>query len=181
MLPPGQTGLLVSFYREEAPDSQGRMLSQILAADDQWLEYQHDYIQWLFPLSTRSRFNPTAPLLNEAQISIFQADKGLQARVEMAFRRMLTFYGFDYTMSDDGEPKIGPTHNWAQQSVNWLEEDNHNFLRITRILISLQLLGLPSQARAFYDALDRLYHSPDGQPIGEETFGFWTRAFEQPL
>lgn len=178
MLPPRQISPLVSFYREEAPDSTGRMLSQILAADDHWLEYQHDYIQWLFPLTTRSRFNPTAPLLDAAQIAVFQADGGLQARVEAAFRRMLAFYGFDYTRGDDGEPKIGPTPNWTQQSLNWLEEDNHNFLRITRILTSLQLLGLSVQARAFYVALDALYHSPDGQPIGEETFGFWTRAFE---
>jgi hypothetical protein len=51
------------FYRGEGEDHCGRKLRQIIAKSDVWLEETHDYIQWLFPLPTASRFNPDAPIL----------------------------------------------------------------------------------------------------------------------
>ncbi len=174
-----QEGPLVQFYREKEPDTAGRRLSQILAWSDDQLEYTHDYIQWLFPLQTYSQFNDDAPILDEAQINIFRGDRDLQAKVLEAFRRMLRFYGFDY--QDQAEesdfPPITRSANWQQHRANWLTSGNHNFLRITRILTSLQLLGLESQAQAFFRALQEIYQQlPQGQPIGPTSFNYWKAA-----
>ena len=65
---------LVAFYRENAPDSEGRTLSQLWAWDDERLEEVHDYIQWLFPLPEPSQFNPDAPLLTPQDIEAFKWD-----------------------------------------------------------------------------------------------------------
>lgn len=60
--------IIVAFYRNQRPDSQRRMIEDIWLWDYQKLEYTHDYIQWLFPLQQKSRFNPDAPLLNDQAI-----------------------------------------------------------------------------------------------------------------
>ena len=65
---------IVDFYRNKQPDSEGRFLNDILGWDDARLEYAHDYIQWLFPLTTPSQFNPDAPLLDDVQIEVFRTD-----------------------------------------------------------------------------------------------------------
>lgn len=54
---------LVDFYLGTAPDDHGRTFDAILAHDDEWLEYTHNFIQWLFPLTSNSGANPTAPTL----------------------------------------------------------------------------------------------------------------------
>jgi hypothetical protein len=54
--------VIVAFYLNQRPDSQGRMIEDIWLWDSHRLEYTHDYIQWLFPLKQKSRFNPDAPL-----------------------------------------------------------------------------------------------------------------------
>jgi len=84
---------LLAFYRG-GRDTEGRTLDQILAWDDVELEYVHDYIQWLFPTTRRSAFNPVAPVLTDEVISFFRRDGALRDRLLAAFDRMLRFYGF---------------------------------------------------------------------------------------
>jgi hypothetical protein len=54
-------------------------------------------------------------------------------------------------------------------------EDVHNYLRITRILTSVRLLGLEEYAEAFYEALGNVYKEYASR-IGPETWGYWTNA-----
>src|SRR5687767_5392549 len=91
----GETSPIVGFYRGTTPDARGRMLEDILAADDGWLERTHDYIQWLFPLRARSAFNMHAPILDDATIEAFLAHDSLRNNLRRAFGRMLAFYGFE--------------------------------------------------------------------------------------
>jgi hypothetical protein len=58
---------------------------------------------------------------------------------------------------------------------------NHNHLRLTRMLRSLQLLGEPQAARALFDALADVYNGErrgGGNGISERTFDFWKSAVE---
>ncbi len=162
---------LVSFYRNLAPDDRGRMLDGILARDDDWLEYTHDYIQWLFPLVAPSGANPAAPVLDEGQIAVFQDDAALQATLLQAFDRMLAFYG----LARQGGA-IVKGENWSGRKSNWFTRPTHNNLRITRILTSLRLLGLEPEARALYQALSALKESEADAGVGEEAFAYWGRA-----
>lgn len=171
------TSAIVGFYRGIAPDARGRMLEDILAADDGWLERTHDYIQWLFPLRARSAFNMHAPTLDDATIAAFGADDALRNNLRRAFERMLAFYGFE-EQDANGAHMIVPASNAVTQQRNWLTPGNHNFLRITRILTSLRLLGLPEQAQVFFAALSTLYESKS-TIIGTTTYTYWRDALNE--
>jgi hypothetical protein len=54
---------------------------------------------------------------------------------------------------------------------------NHNWLRITRILRSLCLLGLPAEAQALYACLADWYQQWRF-PIPADTFRYWTEAVQ---
>jgi hypothetical protein len=70
-----------------------RTLDDILAASDRELEAAHDCIQWLFPTSGRSRFNPGTPLVTGDTAGAFESRPELRDRLRRALDRMLAFYG----------------------------------------------------------------------------------------
>ncbi|HYT92398.1 MAG TPA: opioid growth factor receptor-related protein [Gemmataceae bacterium] len=164
---------LVNFYRGEAKDTEGRSLGQILAWDDDDLEAVHDFIQWLFPLPEPSRFNADAPLLTSEDIREFKSNPLLQANLGKSFRRILTFLGL--AMTESGQVAEGP--NFAARVAEVWASPNHNWLRITRILRSLTLLGLVAEGRALYDLLAGFYRGKRF-PISADTFRYWTGAVE---
>jgi hypothetical protein len=162
---------LLDFYRGDATDSEGRWLRDLWTWDDNSLEAVHDFIQWLFPLPEPSQFNPDAPLLTPADIAAFRADKGLRANLRRSFELILTFLGL--TRAKDGTIAEGP--NFTSRAADVWTMPNHNWLRITRILRSLTLLGLESDAQALYACLHGFYQSRRF-PIPEMTFRYWTAA-----
>lgn len=166
---------LISFYEGGGRDSEGRTIDEILAWDDEQLEYCHDYIQWLFPTDRPSAFNPDAPIVTLADREEFANRSELRGKLKRALLRMLSFYGFACIDAAAGL-RIKPGSNWDARKRNWLTPNNHNHLRITRMLTSLVLLGLPVYARAFHVALDRLSHSPEGRAISATSLGFWSTA-----
>ena len=168
-------GPIVAFYRGRGTDSVGRSLQEIRAWGNDRLEYVHDYIQWMFPNQVPSRFNPDAPLLDDDQIRAFHGDDQLQAELTRSFNRMMDFYGFE-VVDKNGQTCIRPAKTWNERKRVWLNPGNHNFLRITRILTCLRLLGADGQAQAFMDALTRVYESEAKEVIGARTFQFWQSA-----
>lgn len=156
-------------------DDRGRTLCSILAWNDARLETVHDYIQWLFPLPEPSAFNPLAPVLSAQDIAAFRDGPELQSRLLAAFRRMLTFYGFDLG-GDEAEPEVLEAQGFAARAREWLTPGNHNMLRITRVLRCLTLLGRPAHARAFLVALERLYGAGSAPAIGAVTVRYWRDA-----
>lgn len=150
-----------------------RTIHDILNFDHHDLEVVHDYIQWLFPLRERSNFNPKAPLLSEQDMRAFRASTALKATLRKAFSKMLDFYGLEFHGN-----RVVRSGNW-QQRKGWLTPYNHNFLRVTRILTSLGLLGLEECAQAFYVALEGICRE-EGVRIGPETWEFWAKAVQRP-
>jgi hypothetical protein len=162
---------LVDFYRGEGTNAEGRLLKDVLAWPDDDLEAVHDFIQWLFPLPEPSQFNANAPLLTEQDIAAFKSDPTLQANLMKSFERILAFLGL--SLSAQGEVMEG--HNFTARVRDVWASPNHNWLRITRILRSLMLLGMEGQAQAFYQWLDATHRSRRF-PIPANTFRFWTKA-----
>lgn len=144
------TDRILAFYRG-GPDDKGRTLTEILAWEDRRLENAHDYVQWVFPNRTRSRYNPAAPLLTDETVKAFRTDPTLKARLLQSASRMDTFYA-------DGPEK-----------PLWVSDSNHNYLRITRILLCLNELGLSDRARQFFDdrraTRDRWAREPGSGPM----------------
>jgi hypothetical protein len=148
------SGPLHAYLAGTKPDGRNRSLEEVLAFSDDDLERVHDYIQWLFPLPTRSSAQPSAPVLTPDEIVAIRADEKAQANLRRAAARMLAFY--DATQ-------------W------WLASSDHNHLRITRILQSLRLLAGQEAAQEFYDAI-LTRHRAAGSPINPHNLRYWTAA-----
>lgn len=168
---------IVDFYRGRRPDSEGRFLEELWAWDDDALEAVHDYIQWLFPLPQRSGVNPRAPLVTPRTEADFAADPELRLRLRRSLERMLLFYGLERVAEGAGI-RVRPAPSFAARRRIWLRPSNHNFLRLTRILASVRILGLPDDATALFRCLEGLYRGGARDLIGAITFEFWRRAVE---
>lgn len=165
---------LVQFYLGQGPDNRGRMIDEILAWKDEQIENVHDYIQWLFPLKETSAFNSSAPVLSEADIATFRNNTKVNQKLLLSLAKLIDFYGFMATW-ESGTYQIVKSKDFQQKSRNWLTRNNHNFLRITRILKSLVLLGSEKHSRILLVALEEVYKD-NSKIIGQETLNYWKDA-----
>jgi hypothetical protein len=147
-------GPLHAFLAGVGRDDRGRLAADVLGFSDQELEAVHDYIQWLFPLPTRSAAQPHAPVLTPVEIDAIRADPRAVETLEAGTERMLRFYR---------------NTRW------WLTSYDHNHLRITRILHSLRLLVGPDEAKASYDAILALNEGA-GAPVNTRSLHYWAEA-----
>ena len=164
----------LAFYRGTETDHCDRTREEIVGWDNDRLEQVHDFIQWLFPLEEPSPVNPSAPVLTPADRLAFRQEPALRERLLESLDRMLAFYGFERHVAAHGVA-IRKAADWAARSALWLHRQNHNHLRITRILKSLMLLGAVEEAAAFYRVLEDVYRS-NRSKISAETMHFWTDA-----
>jgi hypothetical protein len=166
---------ILDYYRGEGTDTKGRSLKEIWDWDNDSLEEVHDFIQWLFPLPEPSQFNPDAPLLSAEDIAAFQCDPVLRANLMKSFERILGFLG----LAADSEGKIVEGSNLSTRIPDVWAMLNHNWLRITRILRCLTLLGMEAQAKALYERLS-VFFASSRFPIPPATFEYWTNAVNTP-
>lgn len=171
--------MLVDFYLRQRPDTGGRSLESLWAWDNVRLEEGHDYIQWLFPLVEKSRFNPDAPVLTGVDIQIFNASENLKTRVLTSFKRMLQFYGLQCS-EDDAAISITTAETFSERRDDWLHWGDHNHLRITRILTSLRILGLDAYPQAFFQCLTQTYKAEPDE-IDPRSYAFWKDAVSKAL
>ena len=170
---------LVNFYLGQCPDTEGREIESIWLWDDMLLEHEHTYIQWLFPLIEKSRFNPDAPVLTKVDIETFNANDDLKNRLLTSFKRLLQFYGLQCAEGNDAI-SVTTADTFPEQRENWLNWGNHNHLRITRILTSLRLLGLDAYAQAFFQCLTQSYKTAPAE-IDPRSYAFWQDAVTKAL
>lgn len=164
---------MVSFYKDGGTDALGRTLETILQFDDDTLAQDPDHIYWLFPLEQQSRKNPNAPTLTEADIAEFKADPEIQNNMRRAFNHMLSFYG----LQDNGE-KIIPAHNCFERVNVWVDNFSPHFNNISRILKSLNAVGLKDEAKRFMLQLDALYNfRPNISAVVDisDSYGHWRK------
>jgi hypothetical protein len=166
---------VIRFYRGLGTDHSGRDLAGILQWDDNALEEVHDFIQWLFPLNEPSGASRHAPVLTAADITAFRSDATLKANLRRSLVRMLTFYGFRL-MDDDAPPEVVRAGHWQTRAGTWLHPHNHNYLRLTRMMKSLSLLGLAEYAHALREALLTESGLVGRDVIGSTTLQYWKNA-----
>jgi len=147
-------GPLHAYLAGTGRDGQGRFASDVLGLSDDRLEEVHDYIQWLFPLQTRSAAQPQSPVLSAAEIEAIRNDPQAREMLTKAAERMLRFY---------------ESTRW------WLTGFDHNHLRITRIIHSLRLLLGPDEARRFHEAILAL-NDAAGSPVNARSLDYWAEA-----
>lgn len=167
-----ESGIL-DFYRD-GPNPSGYLIEDILHkwTDDDW-EQTHDFIQWVFPLTEPSMFNPDAPILTAEEIEIFRQDPELKRTFSIAIARWFRFLGLMVIEDKLGPGRAARRVRATEQKSVW-SSPNHNWLRITRSLKSMRLLGHDDEARMFFDFLCAQYDTNGG--ITQETFQFWIEA-----
>lgn len=165
---------LLLFYRHQGPDHAGRMLAVLWHLSHEALEQHHDFIQWLFPLPEPSRALAEAPRLTADDVAAFHDDPTLRQHLRRSLDVMLDFYGMTLTQGEE-YPTISPTANAVERERTWLTPHNHNFLRLSRILRSLSLLGERKAGGALLTALETLA-AERPEIIGRKTLEYWREA-----
>jgi hypothetical protein len=133
------------------------------------LEHCHTFIQMAFPLKEASSMVKGAPVLDDETIAIFNDSMVLTKAVEKSYFHMMNFLqlilnGNEYSLA------LG---NWY-----WVKLGDHNYLRITRMILSLKLLGLKVLSDDLYNRVKILY-SMYPESIGPVTFQYWTDAYNK--
>jgi hypothetical protein len=112
---------IVKFQLAECSDSQGRFIHEIWALDAFWLEHDHKYIQWLFPIDSQTKFNRHAPLLTLADMAEFKCSTELAKSLETSLNVMLSFFGMEWKNSE-----IIPSNTLNIRDHIWLKASGHN-------------------------------------------------------
>lgn len=130
----------VAFYSNQIPsEPNGDYIDNILTfwkGDYKKLEAHHGYIQWLFP-NMDMGVNQQAHPLTDEEAEIIRKNPELREKVKVSFKMMLDFYGMELreenkvVLADNATERLQELNQWG----------NHNFLRISRILLALKLLG----------------------------------------
>jgi len=115
---PAQSAL-VQFHTGRGRDSAGRRHHDVLALDDDHLEWTYDWTQWTFPVPERSDLCPQAPVLDRVDQIALRASDEARERMARAQTRMLCF---------------------LQDGTRWLREGDYNHLRIARAIRSSRLI-----------------------------------------
>jgi hypothetical protein len=154
----------INFFQNEINNIDGLKYNDILNYDNKRLEDRHNYIQYLFPLPVKSKYNPDTPVIDQIFINEAIINMKIRKNIIKSFLRMLNFYGYSYSVKpfdiiDKGEYK------------QWLSRGNHNYLRITRILKFLMLVGMELLAYKFVEQLCKLRDK-----IDEDSFNFWIKT-----
>lgn len=145
---------LLAFLTADGRDSAGRTFDEVVSLDDQGLERNHDFIQWLFPLTEPSQAVPGSPVLDASAVAALRASPVVQARLAKASARMLDFYA---------------------ATDRWRRAYDHNHLRITRIIRSLRLLVGEDQADAFKAVILSRVEATRA-PVSARSRGYWATA-----
>ncbi|KAF9267319.1 hypothetical protein L218DRAFT_894462 [Marasmius fiardii PR-910] len=102
------------------------------------LEYNHGFIQWLFPIREHGMNFQSQPLqLHERET--MKADVDVISRLKRSYELMLDFYGMKLISNETGQ--ISRSTEFKVRYKN-LARSSHNNLRISRILKCLSELGL---------------------------------------
>ena len=139
---------ILQFYRNYFKPLGADYIENIFKWDDERLEVCHCYIQWLFPLHDEvSKFNHHSQLITKQESDLICKNITASLRVMHSFEKILSFWGFHLCHS------TWKIYVKDINRLNFLNTSFHNFLRITRVLKSMPLLGLFVLRQAFIDAL----------------------------
>ena len=144
---------LIEFLRDRSPDFKGRKLSDIWNYNDDEIEYNHDFIQLIFPLDKPSQavFN-NIYLKSFEDILLIKKDKVIQNNILKSKDWFLEF---------------------LKKNNQWKSYSDHNQLRITRVIECLRLLISDKEADLFYEQIKSMIGK---ERINETTLHFWSQA-----
>ena len=127
---------LLEFFRNEKPNTHGQMFFDILSYDDKMFEKKHNFIQWLFPIDTKSNWNWRSPILTNADIVDINNDALALEHINLGTQRFLRFLGYELEGLN-----VVKAANYQQRINQWVTKNNHNYKRISRFLCFCKMMG----------------------------------------
>ena len=178
---------IMGFYKNTATNQKGISFEDIYSMTNEQLEENHYYIQWIFPLPEKSRAIPDSPVLRQTDIEQFRNSYELKGQMLKMALKMFNFYGLKIG-EGKSKGKIVRADNFEERAKEWLTPHNHNFLRLSRIIRSMKLLGSdPEQpsgltilAKKLYNCLCDIYEE-NKEIIGPVTKQYWDEAIEKDV
>lgn len=163
-----------NFYLNGIPNTDNKTLLQMWNFSFAEKEWNHEYIQWMFPIDVKSTFNDKAPVCTVEEFLQLRQNPKIVQNIRTSFASILEFYGLQY---HEGTHEVVQGKDFEERSKAWRTQFDHNHLRITRILRCLSLFGLNNEALAFNQYLQTF---KDKNIINEESFTYWENA-AQPI
>ena len=147
---------IVKFLEGSEKDFQGRLIKDIWDYSDKEIESIHDFIQVLFPLDQQSRSSSNRIFIqDQAIIPVIKKSELAQVNFKQSCEWFLGFLG---------------------RNPKWQKGYDHNQLRITRIIKSLNLLSSHENALTFYQSMVELIK--DDHSISQVTYDYWVEALK---
>ena len=145
---------LITFLKDQEPDFNVRFLSDIWNFRDIDIERNHDFIQILFPLEIRSNNTSHHYYIDSPELlSDLINDDLVRENIIKSSKWFLKF---------------------LSRNEHWRKSQDHNHLRITRIIKCLRLIISDEEADNFYnDVLELLGNN---NLINKRTLEFWSEA-----
>jgi hypothetical protein len=119
---------IFNYLESQSFDHRHRSADYVLSQPNQFWDDEHDFIQWLLPLSEKSMSVPNSPVLRGAEADRIRQSSSAQLTIKAAADRLLSF---------------------LNETQAWRSRFNHNHLRITRAIRSLRLLVSDADADLF--------------------------------
>ncbi len=142
------------FVQNKGTNLKGETYAEVLEYDNEKMETDHEYIQWIFPTNRPSEAVEGAPCLSNEEVLELRGNKVVTNNLMEGVARMQEFY----------------SHNTL-----WLREYDHNHLRITRIITSLNILVGKEEAQDFYVFIMNIIKKKNAT-INEESLKYWKKA-----
>ena len=145
---------LITFLKDQEPDFNVRFLSDIWNFRDIDIERNHDFIQILFPLEIRSNNTSHHYYIDSPELlSDLINDDLVKENIIKSSKWFL---------------------NFLNRNEHWKKSQDHNHLRITRIIKCIRLIVSDEEADNFYD--DVLELLGNNNLINKRTLEFWSEA-----
>lgn len=165
--------ILLRFFRGENNPSFPHRLEDIVVYTDEQMEDYHDFIQWIFPTIYPSRYS-RAPIIDESFAKHLHADHTACKNYCRTCQRYLNYMNFDC----EGDGKIVD----STRNIPFYRLPYHNFLRITRMLDSLNQTAHNACSKAIYEKMFEVMHNSRQQYIvNEDTLNYWKSTQQRPL
>lgn len=147
------TNQLTEFYLNDGLDNFGRTFIDIINFPDEEISKCHDFIQWIFPTKTSSSYNSSAPILDDESIKIFKDNPtATRVRLYTSLSRYFKFLGIDYYFDADGILIVN-TIKLDEKYEFWKQLNDHNLLRLSRVMECCNLMGYHTTAESLFHIL----------------------------
>ncbi|XP_052238117.1 opioid growth factor receptor-like protein 1 isoform X2 [Dreissena polymorpha] len=132
------------------------------------------YIQWLFPISDKSRVNPFSEPLKQREAEQIYETSETRRRVVRSYRLMLDFYGL--ALANETSGQLTRASHWRDRFFH-LKRSSREHSRLTRIIKSLGELGFTFyQAPLVLHLLHETLETKELAGISPSCIHHWIRA-----